>query len=245
MTAMRALGDPDAFPVARPGRPPGGRAARPPPTPPPAPGRSRPSAGAPGAPTPSSTCGPLPTIRSTTRARTERSTHDHRPSHRPPLDSPIGTLTVTGDGSTLTGLQMPDQTHCAGRPGAPWRARPEAFREACVSSGLLRRGPHPVRPSPPAPGLRLPAAGLGRPAPRSPTARPPRMASWPGAWATPGRPGPWVWPTGRTPSPSSSPATGSSAPTASLTGYGGGLDRKQILLQLERDHFTPRLALSS
>ena len=31
----------------------------------------------------------------------------------------------------------------------------------------------------------------------------------------------------------------------SLTGYGGGLDRKQILLQLERDHFTPRLALSS
>ena len=29
----------------------------------------------------------------------------------------------------------------------------------------------------------------------------------------------------------------------SLTGYGGGLDRKQTLLQLERDHFTPRLAL--
>ncbi len=30
----------------------------------------------------------------------------------------------------------------------------------------------------------------------------------------------------------------------SLTGYGGGLHRKQILLDLERDHFTPRLALS-
>ena len=30
----------------------------------------------------------------------------------------------------------------------------------------------------------------------------------------------------------------------SLTGYGGGLDRKQSLLELERDHFTPRLALS-
>jgi methylated-DNA-[protein]-cysteine S-methyltransferase len=30
----------------------------------------------------------------------------------------------------------------------------------------------------------------------------------------------------------------------SLTGYGGGLDAKRVLLQLERDHDTPRLALS-
>jgi methylated-DNA-[protein]-cysteine S-methyltransferase len=29
----------------------------------------------------------------------------------------------------------------------------------------------------------------------------------------------------------------------SLTGYGGGLERKVTLLQLERDHATPRLAL--
>jgi methylated-DNA-[protein]-cysteine S-methyltransferase len=29
----------------------------------------------------------------------------------------------------------------------------------------------------------------------------------------------------------------------SLTGYGGGLDAKRVLLQLERDHDTPRLAL--
>ena len=30
----------------------------------------------------------------------------------------------------------------------------------------------------------------------------------------------------------------------SLTGYGGGLHRKQILLDLERRHFTPQFSLS-
>ena len=55
------------------------------------------------------------------------------------------------------------------------------------------------------------------------------------ASAQPGAPpAPSAWPTAATRSRSSSPATGSSAPPGSLTGYGGGLPRKRQLLDLER-----------
>ena len=130
------------------------------------------------------------------------------------LDSPIGTITVAGDGTTVTHLRMVEQTHApadqrrvATRPGG-------LPRGGAPAPGLLRRGPHRVRPPPPAPRHLLPAAGVECPR-RDPLRRDGlvRRDRPPGGQAR-ARPGPSAWPTGRTPSPSSSPATGSSGPTA-------------------------------
>jgi len=159
------------------------------------------------------------------------------------LDSPIGTITVAGDGTTVTHLRMVEQTHAPADQDA-WRPDPEAFPEAvrqlrAYFEGDLTRFDLP---------LRLHGTSFQQEVWSALTEIPygetisygeiARRVGRPGAARAVGLAN------GQNPVAIVVPCHRVIGADGSLTGYGGGLDRKQILLQLERDHFTPRLALS-
>ena len=159
------------------------------------------------------------------------------------LDSPVGVVTVAGDGTTVTNLRMTDQTHePAGRHG--WRHEPTAFPEAAAQLQEYFAGERATFDVP----LRLEGPAFRRQVwealleiPYGETASYGQIADRigkPGAARAVGVAN------GHNPIAIIVPCHRVIGANGSLTGYGGGLHRKQILLDLERRHFTPQFSLS-
>jgi methylated-DNA-[protein]-cysteine S-methyltransferase len=160
------------------------------------------------------------------------------------IDSPVGPLTLAGHGETITNLRMVDQTHPP-PDQAHWCGEPSAFPDAVEQLRAyfagdltqfdltldLRGTPfqrqvwHALTEIPygETQSYGEIAERVGKPG----AARAVGMAN------------------GHNPIAIIVPCHRVIGADGSLTGYGGGLDRKRILLQLELDYDTPRLALSS
>lgn len=158
------------------------------------------------------------------------------------VPSPVGTLTIAGDGTVITHLRMTDQTHDPAGRGA-WHHRPAAFGDAVDQLQEYFDGQRTRFDLP----LRMEGTGFQRSVwdalleiPYGETTsygEIARRVGKPGAARAVGLAN------GQNPVAIVVPCHRVIGADGSLTGYGGGLDRKVTLLQLERDHFTPRLAL--
>lgn len=150
------------------------------------------------------------------------------------IDSPVGPLTLAGDGETLTNLRMEDQTHEPSRQG--WEPDPSAFPEAVEQLSAYFEGERRE--------FDLPLRLEGTPFQQSVWAalqEIPYGETWsygklaanigkPGASRAVGLAN------GRNPIGIIVPCHRVIGADGSLTGYGGGLDRKRLLLDLERRH---------
>jgi methylated-DNA-[protein]-cysteine S-methyltransferase len=143
------------------------------------------------------------------------------------VDSPVGELLIAGDGSALTSL------HMDGSPGAGWRRDPAAFRGAAEQLRAYFAG-----------GLRqfdLPLAPHGTPFQRSvwaalreiPYGETVSYAELAAAAERPGAARAVGAANGRNPIAIVIPCHRVIGSTGALTGYGGGLRRKRLLLDLE------------
>jgi methylated-DNA-[protein]-cysteine S-methyltransferase len=158
------------------------------------------------------------------------------------IDSPVGTLTIAGDGTVVTNLRMTDQTHDPAGRGA-WRHEPSAFVDAVEQLHGYFDGERTGFDL----ALRMDGstfqrsvwdALLGIPYGETTSyGEIARRVGKPGAARAVGLAN------GQNPIAIIVPCHRVIGADGSLTGYGGGLDRKVTLLQLERDHYTPRLAL--
>ena len=151
------------------------------------------------------------------------------------LDSPIGRITVAGDGEVITNVRMVGQSHPPADQGE-WRFEPEAFPEAlgqleAYFDGRLTRFDVPLRLEGTEFQRRVWDALLQ--IPYGETASYGEIAARIGA---PGAARAVGLANGRNPVGIIVPCHRVIGSDGSLTGYGGGLDRKLTLLQLERDH---------
>jgi methylated-DNA-[protein]-cysteine S-methyltransferase len=159
------------------------------------------------------------------------------------LDSPIGPLTVAGDGSVITNVRMTDQTHPPSDQNQ-WHHEPAAFSDAARQleayfGGELTRFDLVLRPEGTTFQRQVWNALLEIPYGETTSyGEIARRVGKPGAARAVGLAN------GHNPISIIVPCHRVIGADGSLTGYGGGLDRKLALLQLERDHFTPRLARS-
>jgi methylated-DNA-[protein]-cysteine S-methyltransferase len=143
------------------------------------------------------------------------------------IDSPLGELLLVGDGHALTGL------HMGAAPDAGWRRDPAAFRAAAEQLGAYFAGE-----------LRefdLPLAPLGTPFQRAvwsalrdiPYGRTTSYAELAAAVGRPGAARAVGAANGRNPISIVIPCHRVIGAGGALTGYGGGLPRKRMLLDLE------------
>jgi methylated-DNA-[protein]-cysteine S-methyltransferase len=159
------------------------------------------------------------------------------------LDSPIGPITVAGDGEVITNVRMVDQSHPPADQ-SEWRVEPEAFPEAlgqleAYFDGRLTRFELPLRLEGTEFQRRVWDALLQ--IPYGETASYGEIAGRIGA---PGAARAVGLANGRNPVGIIVPCHRVIGSDGSLTGYGGGLDRKLTLLQLERDHLATALSRS-
>ena len=230
--AMRALGDPDAFPASDLGARGAPPAARYPLDHRRRSTRLRRRPGDRGGPTPSSTSGrppitpstggrrrrdqpqTMPSKPSTTLDR-QKEPHDDHHDHHHHRRQPTRAADPHGRRRIPRRLHMHGQRHApADRPVSrrddAWFADITGQLDAYFDGRPHRIPIFPIRLE----GTEFQRRRVVAPAATSPTARPSVTASWPAGWATPMPRGRWGWPTGAIPLPSSSPAIGSSAPTA-------------------------------
>jgi methylated-DNA-[protein]-cysteine S-methyltransferase len=162
--------------------------------------------------------------------------------HRRTIDSPVGPLTLAGHGATLTNLRMVDQTHePADRAG--WEPDDAAFPEAVEQLEAYFAGERTDF------DLDLDLVGTDfqrrvwaalRTIPYGETRSYGEIADQigsAGAFRAVGLAN------GRNPIGIIVPCHRVIGANGSLTGYGGGLGRKQALLDLEQGRAAPRLAL--
>ena len=154
------------------------------------------------------------------------------------LPSPVGTLTLAADGTALTGLWLEGQKYFRRWPsGYCTGKRLVSFSGGrSLAEGLLCQGP----PSLPCRRWRpraVPSARrCGSSCWRFPTA--PSLLTVPcprssGTGASPLRPRPWAAPWGHNPISILIPCHRVVGSDGSLTGYAGGVAKKQFLLELE------------
>ncbi len=159
------------------------------------------------------------------------------------LDGPIGPITVAGDGEVITNVRMVDQSHPPADQ-SEWRFEPEAFPEAlgqleAYFGGRLTRFELPLRLEGTEFQRRVWDALLQ--IPYGETASYGEIAGRVGA---PGAARAVGLANGRNPVSIVVPCHRVIGSDGSLTGYGGGLQRKLALLQLERDHLSRPLSRS-
>jgi methylated-DNA-[protein]-cysteine S-methyltransferase len=150
------------------------------------------------------------------------------------VDSPVGPLTLAGCGGTLTNLRMVDQTHEPSRDG--WEPDDDAFPDAVRQLGEYFAGERTSFE------LDLELAGTAfqrrvwealQKIPYGETRSYREIAEQVGA---PGASRAVGLANGRNPIGIIVPCHRVIGATGSLTGYGGGLDRKRFLLALEKAH---------
>jgi methylated-DNA-[protein]-cysteine S-methyltransferase len=157
------------------------------------------------------------------------------------LDSPIGPITVAGDGEVITNVRMVDQSHPP-NDQSEWRFEPKAFPDAlrqleAYFGGRLTRFELPLGLEGTEFQRRVWYALLEIPYGETRSyGEIARRVGRPGAARAVGLAN------GRNPVSIVVPCHRVIGSDGSLTGYGGGLHRKGALLQLERDHL--RLPLS-
>ena len=153
-------------------------------------------------------------------------------------DSPVGPLTLAGD-DELTDLRMEDQAHEPDRDG--WVPDPDAFPDAVDQLAAYFAGELVAFDL----ALRLEGTDFQRQVwaalqeiPYGETWSYGRLA---GHIGRPGASRAVGLANGRNPVGIVVPCHRVIGADGSLTGYGGGLDRKRLLLRLERDRVAPRL----
>jgi methylated-DNA-[protein]-cysteine S-methyltransferase len=160
------------------------------------------------------------------------------------FDSPLGTITVAGDGTTLSHLRMVGQNH-APADQSSWRHDPDAYPEAVRQLGAYFEGDLTRFDLP----VRLHGSAFQQEVWHALTEIPygettsygelARRVGRPGAARAVGLAN------GQNPVAIIVPCHRVVGADGSLTGYAGGLHRKRILLQLEHAHDTRSPALSS
>ena len=176
-----------------------------------------------------------------TRVTRSTATYDHRGVE--PARHPRGPLLLTTDGAALTAVYFERHRDGAdGRPaaarrtGRPRRRAPRAGRGAHPAGGVLRRAsaasstcrsPRRARPSRSGSGRRCSTSPTATTASYGDVAR--RLGLLPSASRAVGLAN------GSNPISIIVPCHRVIGADGSLTGYGGGLDRKRYLLDLERD----------
>lgn len=162
-------------------------------------------------------------------------------THYRTIDSPIGLLTLAGHGQTLTNVRMVDQTHEPNRAG--WSANPTAFGDAVDQLNAYFAG---VRTDFEL-DLELQGSQFQRRVwqalltiPFGETRSYGEIAAQIG---TPGAARAVGLANGHNPIAIIVPCHRVIGASGSLTGYGGGLDRKRLLLALEKKHRCPALPL--
>ena len=147
------------------------------------------------------------------------------------FDSPLGPLLAVGDGHTLHGLYMQKgRTAIAVRSG--WQAASEPFAEVRAQLGEYFAGDRQAFDVPLAPAGSPFQRPCGARSGRSPTARRSATASWHGG-RRPVRARAVGVANGHNPVAVIVPCHRVIGADGSLTGYGGGLERKRLLLELE------------
>ena len=152
--------------------------------------------------------------------------------------SPIGDLRIVARDGAITAIEFsPFRAPVSGQPlGDPRRRRPVAASRGRPAGGVLRRRPHRVRPPARAARQHLPAArcgsscikiGYGETASYGEIAH--RLGKTNAASRAVGLAN------GRNPIPIVIPCHRVIGANGTLTGYAGGLERKQQLLELEQD----------
>ncbi|MEJ7584408.1 MAG: methylated-DNA--[protein]-cysteine S-methyltransferase [Acidimicrobiales bacterium] len=159
------------------------------------------------------------------------------------IDSPVGPLTLAGSGDVLTNLRMQDQTHVP--PGRDrWRADSNAFADVVDQLEAYFAGQLTAFDV----ALDLGGTDFQRRVWRGLLDIPYGQTRSYGQLAQQlGRPGAARavgLANGRNPVGIIVPCHRVIGASGALTGYGGGLPRKQALLELERDHHAPRLAFN-
>ena len=163
-------------------------------------------------------------------------------THYREVDSPVGTLTVAGHGDTVTHLRMDDQSHPPPERDH-WRPDPTAFGHVADQLDAYFAGELTEF------DVELDLAGTEfqrrvwealRTIPYGETRSYGELADQVGK---PGAARAVGLANGRNPVGIIVPCHRVIGADGTLTGYGGGLDRKQSLLDLERDRRAPRLPL--
>jgi methylated-DNA-[protein]-cysteine S-methyltransferase len=158
------------------------------------------------------------------------------------VDSPVGPLTVAGHGDTVTHLRMDDQSHPPPERDR-WRADPAAFGHVADQLDAYFAGELTEF------DVELDLAGTEfqrrvwealRTIPYGETRSYGELADQVGK---PGAARAVGLANGRNPIGIIVPCHRVIGADGALTGYGGGLHRKQALLELERDRHAPRLPL--
>jgi methylated-DNA-[protein]-cysteine S-methyltransferase len=161
--------------------------------------------------------------------------------HYRTIDSPIGPLTLAGRGSVLTNLRMVDQTHEPSRAG--WSPDARVFDEAAEQLTAYFAGELTDF------DIELELGGTEfqqrvwqalRTIPYGETRSYGEIAQQIGA---PGSARAVGWANGHNPIAIVVPCHRVIGASGSLTGYGGGLDRKKTLLQLEKARASAGLTL--
>jgi methylated-DNA-[protein]-cysteine S-methyltransferase len=160
------------------------------------------------------------------------------------IDSPVGPLTIAGDGRTVSHLRMQDQAHPpSGRDR--WQDDSAAFADVvdqlhAYFAGELTEFDLELHPEGTTFQLRVWQALCQIPYGETRSyGEIAEQIGKPGAARAVGLAN------GRNPIGIVVPCHRVIGASGSLTGYGGGLERKRLLLALERDHSIPRLAFDA
>lgn len=157
------------------------------------------------------------------------------------IDSPIGPLTLAGHGSALTNLRMVDQTHEPSRAG--WSPGPGAFGDVVEQLGAYFAGELTDF------DIELDLRGtefqrrVWRALLTIPYGETRSYGEIAGQIGAPGSARAVGWANGHNPIAIVVPCHRVIGASGSLTGYGGGLDRKRTLLELEKRRASVNLTL--